>query len=284
MPSIATGANAANKDLHYIGVSGDGDSLSIGFGQFAHAIRRNVNMLYICENNGVYGLTKGQFSASADIGTQVQERRREPAGAGRSVPGGALARRHVHRAQLLRRPRAARAADQGGPDAQGLRDDRRDLAVRDVQRPRRLDQELRVHARALRRSRAHGLHPAAPGNHRLLCARARPCRCRCTTAASSLLRKLDKDYDPTHRGKAFEYLRTKLREGEHVTGLIFLSQAPIRTCTRWLQTSDAAVEPAALRKDAPGRRWAGEHPQALRLTGRGRTVPALPRVTARHAT
>ena len=70
MPSIATGANAANRELHFIGVSGDGDSLSIGFGQFAHAIRRNVNMLYIIENNGVYGLTKGQFSASADVGSR----------------------------------------------------------------------------------------------------------------------------------------------------------------------------------------------------------------------
>src|SRR5512138_69185 len=72
MPSIATGAISANKDLYYIGVSGDGDTLSIGFGQFAHAIRRNINMLYIIENNGVYGLTKGQFSASADIGTKAK--------------------------------------------------------------------------------------------------------------------------------------------------------------------------------------------------------------------
>ncbi|GMR13150.1 MAG: 2-oxoacid:ferredoxin oxidoreductase subunit beta [Gemmatimonadota bacterium] len=69
MPSIATGANAANRDLVYIGISGDGDSLSIGLGQLCHAIRRNVNMLYVLENNGVYGLTKGQFSASADVGT-----------------------------------------------------------------------------------------------------------------------------------------------------------------------------------------------------------------------
>ena len=73
MPSIATGANAANRDLHYIGVSGDGDSLSIGLGQMCHAIRRNVNMLYIIENNGVYGLTKGQFSASADVGTLAKK-------------------------------------------------------------------------------------------------------------------------------------------------------------------------------------------------------------------
>lgn len=70
MPSVATGANAVNGDLHYIGISGDGDSLSIGFGQFAHAMRRNLNMLYIIENNGVYGLTKGQFSAAADLGTK----------------------------------------------------------------------------------------------------------------------------------------------------------------------------------------------------------------------
>ena len=54
---------------------GDGDSLSIGLGQFCHAVRRNVNMLYVLENNGVYGLTKGQFSASADVGTQVEEGR-----------------------------------------------------------------------------------------------------------------------------------------------------------------------------------------------------------------
>jgi 2-oxoglutarate/2-oxoacid ferredoxin oxidoreductase subunit beta len=73
MPSIAMGANAANRRLYYLGVSGDGDTLSIGLGQFCHAIRRNLNMLYIIENNGVYGLTKGQFSASADMGTTAKK-------------------------------------------------------------------------------------------------------------------------------------------------------------------------------------------------------------------
>jgi 2-oxoglutarate ferredoxin oxidoreductase subunit beta len=73
MPSIATGANAANRTLQYIGVSGDGDTLSIGLGQFCHAIRRNLNMVYLIENNGVYGLTKGQFSASADLGTKAKK-------------------------------------------------------------------------------------------------------------------------------------------------------------------------------------------------------------------
>ena len=70
MPSVLTGANLANRDLIYLGVSGDGDSASIGIGQFAHAMRRGVNMVYIVENNGVYGLTKGQFSATSDKGAK----------------------------------------------------------------------------------------------------------------------------------------------------------------------------------------------------------------------
>jgi 2-oxoglutarate ferredoxin oxidoreductase subunit beta len=73
MPSVLTGANMANKDLIYLGVSGDGDSASIGLGQFAHCLRRGVNMVYIVENNGVYGLTKGQFSATADRGSKSKK-------------------------------------------------------------------------------------------------------------------------------------------------------------------------------------------------------------------
>jgi 2-oxoglutarate ferredoxin oxidoreductase subunit beta len=73
MPSVLTGANLANRDLIYLGVSGDGDSASIGLGQFAHVMRRGVNMTYILENNGVYGLTKGQFSATADKGSKAKK-------------------------------------------------------------------------------------------------------------------------------------------------------------------------------------------------------------------
>jgi 2-oxoglutarate ferredoxin oxidoreductase subunit beta len=69
MPSVLTGANLANRSLLYLGVSGDGDSASIGIGQFVHVMRRGVDMVYIVENNGVYGLTKGQFSATADAGS-----------------------------------------------------------------------------------------------------------------------------------------------------------------------------------------------------------------------
>jgi 2-oxoglutarate ferredoxin oxidoreductase subunit beta len=70
MPSVATGANLANGELIYLGVSGDGDTASIGLGQFCHAMRRRVNMTYIVENNGTYGLTKGQFSATNDRGSK----------------------------------------------------------------------------------------------------------------------------------------------------------------------------------------------------------------------
>src|SRR5918993_1878959 len=73
MPSVLTGANLANRDLVYLGVSGDGDSASIGFGQFAHIMRRGVDMTYIVENNGVYGLTKGQFSATTDKGSKAKK-------------------------------------------------------------------------------------------------------------------------------------------------------------------------------------------------------------------
>jgi 2-oxoglutarate ferredoxin oxidoreductase subunit beta len=73
MPSVLTGANLANRELIYMGISGDGDSASIGLGQFAHCLRRGVNMVYIVENNGVYGLTKGQFSATADKGSKSKK-------------------------------------------------------------------------------------------------------------------------------------------------------------------------------------------------------------------
>jgi 2-oxoglutarate/2-oxoacid ferredoxin oxidoreductase subunit beta len=70
MPSAATGAKLANRDLLVLGISGDGDTASIGLGQFCHMVRRNLDCTYLIENNGCYGLTKGQFSATADVGTK----------------------------------------------------------------------------------------------------------------------------------------------------------------------------------------------------------------------
>jgi len=75
MPSIATGVRVANRELLLIGISGDGDTASIGLGQFCHMVRRNVPVVYIVENNGVYGLTKGQFSATADVGSTTKSGR-----------------------------------------------------------------------------------------------------------------------------------------------------------------------------------------------------------------
>jgi len=78
MPSVATGAYLANRDLVYFGVSGDGDTASIGMGQFVHAIRRNLNMVYVVMNNGCYGLTKGQDSATADAGSKSKSGHTNP--------------------------------------------------------------------------------------------------------------------------------------------------------------------------------------------------------------
>lgn len=72
MPSVATGALLANRTMLGLGVSGDGDTASIGLGQFAHLMRRNLPMIYLIEDNGVYGLTKGQFSATADVGSKLK--------------------------------------------------------------------------------------------------------------------------------------------------------------------------------------------------------------------
>ena len=72
MPSVATGALLANKTMRSIGISGDGDTASIGLGQFMHLLRRNLPIIYVVEDNGVYGLTKGQFSATADIGSKLK--------------------------------------------------------------------------------------------------------------------------------------------------------------------------------------------------------------------
>ena len=72
MPSVATGAMLANKNLIALGVTGDGDTVSIGAGQFVHLMRRNLPIIYIIEDNGCYGLTKGQFSATADLGSTLK--------------------------------------------------------------------------------------------------------------------------------------------------------------------------------------------------------------------
>ena len=184
MPSVLTGANLANRDLIYLGVSGDGDTASIGLGQFAHAMRRGVNMVYIVENNGVYGLTKGQFSATADRGSKSKKGRRGDRRADRPRRACDPARRDLRRAQLLRRQGAARAADQGGLRASRRGLHRRHLALRHLQQPRGLDQELRLRSRAQHRGQLARFHHRPEPIEVDYAEGAGAGRRRCTTARS----------------------------------------------------------------------------------------------------
>ena len=211
MPSVLTGANLANRDLLYMGVSGDGDSASIGLGQFAHCMRRGVNMVYIVENNGVYGLTKGQFSATADKGSKSKRgvvNSDEPIDmVGLALQLGAtfVARSFSGDKQQLV-PLIKAAIEHKG---RGVH--RRRLAVRRLQQPRRLDQELRLRARAQRSGQPARLHHRPRRDHRRLRAghgdHRHAARRLGAAAAQTCL-----DYDPTDRVKAMNYIHQHQRK------------------------------------------------------------------------
>ena len=143
MPSVATGAMLANRKLIGIGVSGDGDTASIGIGQFVHLMRRNLPIIYIIEDNGVYGLTKGQFSATADLGSKLKIRRIERPAADRHLRAGDRTGRDVRwharspatSASCSAMLKAAIAHKRHGHA-------RRGFALRDLQRSRGIDQDL----------------------------------------------------------------------------------------------------------------------------------------------
>ena len=224
MPSVTTGANAANRDLMYIGVSGDGDSLSIGVGQFVHAIRRNVNMCYIIENNGVYGLTKGQFSASADIGSKPKKglpNQQEPIDAvstalslgatyiGRSFSG--------DREQLV--PLIKGAFLHGG------------FALVDIISPCVTFNDHEGSTKSYAHTREFYHHvvdmdyipPAEEIKAAYAEGAAMPIELH--DGSKIVLRKVDKKYDPTSRATAFKYLREHFNAGEITTGLLYIDEA-----------------------------------------------------------
>jgi 2-oxoglutarate/2-oxoacid ferredoxin oxidoreductase subunit beta len=221
MPSVATGAAAANRHLNFLGVSGDGDSLSIGLGQFCHAIRRNVRMLYIIENNGVYGLTKGQFSASADIGSKAKkgEINMQPpidpvltaltAGAtfaARSFSG--------DKAQLVPLIKAGLA--HGG------------FALIDVLSPCVTFNDHEDSTKSYAYSRQH-YHPAV---HPDFVPPAEEIRARYDQGdimnlelhdgSHIALRKIESEYDPTDRDVAYVKIRERIEAGEWLTGLLYV--------------------------------------------------------------
>jgi 2-oxoglutarate ferredoxin oxidoreductase subunit beta len=223
MPSVASGANAANPDLHYIGVSGDGDSLSIGMGQFLHAMRRNVNMLYILENNGVYGLTKGQFSASADVGSKAkkgevnQQPPIDPALTLLSAGATFIARSFSgDRQQLVPLIKA------------GLK--HRGFAFIDVISPCVTFNDHEGSTKSYAFTREH-YHPAVytdfvPPAREITASQTGPGVLPVTLHDGStvLFRRADGEYDPTDRAAAFAYLAERQGRGEVVTGLLYIDE------------------------------------------------------------
>jgi 2-oxoglutarate/2-oxoacid ferredoxin oxidoreductase subunit beta len=222
MPAVASGANAANRDLVYIGVSGDGDSLSIGLGQLCHAIRRNVDLLYVLENNGVYGLTKGQFSASADVGSKSKRGEAnvqppiDPVLLALSVGATFVARGFSgDKSQLVPILKA------------GLR--HKGFALIDVISPCVSFNDHEGSTKSYRHTREH-YHDVAPVDFV-------PLRKEITASSEesagtmavtmhdgSVLRfrKVAEDYDPTNRDAAYAYVRKLQERGEIVTGLLYV--------------------------------------------------------------
>jgi 2-oxoglutarate ferredoxin oxidoreductase subunit beta len=221
MPSIATGANAANRELVYIGISGDGDSLSIGLGQLCHAVRRNVRMVYVIENNGVYGLTKGQFSASADIGSK--SKRGEP---NRMAPidpvmlGLSLGATFVARSfsgdkeQLVPILKAAFA--------------HRGLALVDVVSPCVTFNDHSGSTKSYLHTRKHQLRATVtdfvPAEEEILAHISPNGKTLVTMHDGSVVQftAVPEDYDPTDRAKVGDYVQEHMSRGEVVTGLLYV--------------------------------------------------------------
>src|SRR5665213_3296264 len=224
MPSIATGANAANRSLNYIGISGDGDSLSIGIGQLVHAIRRNVNMLYLIENNGVYGLTKGQFSASADIGTKAKR-----GDVNVSPPIDPVLLALTLGATFVARSFSGDKAQLVPLIQAGLRHN--GFALIDVLSPCVTFNDHEGSTKSYTYTREH-YHAAVETDFvphaREIAVDYAPGESIPVTlhdGSQVILRKLDPTYDPTDRSAAYNYIETKLKQNEYVTGLIHIDES-----------------------------------------------------------
>ena len=224
MPSVTTGANVANRELTYIGVSGDGDSLSIGVGQFVHAIRRNLNMCYIIENNGVYGLTKGQFSASADIGTMPRK----------GLPNQQEPIDSVSTALSLGATYIARSfsgdKQQLVPLIKGaLRHD--GFALVDVISPCVTFNDHEGSTKSYAHTRQFYHHVVdmdfVPPAEEIKTAYDEGSAMSIELHGGSkiVLRKVDQKYDPTSRAAAFGYLREHFNAGEITTGLLYINES-----------------------------------------------------------
>jgi 2-oxoglutarate ferredoxin oxidoreductase subunit beta len=226
MPAIATGAAAANRDLTYIGVSGDGDSLSIGLGQMCHAIRRNVNMLYVIENNGVYGLTKGQFSASADVGSK--SKRGEP---NTQSPIDPVMLALSIGATFVARGFSGDKANLVPMLKAGIRHN--GFALIDVISPCVTFNDHEGSTKSYLHTRKHQLPvveadfvPPADEITAIL-PQGETTQVKLHDGSSLRLRRVAPDYDPTNREAVWGYLYERQRSGEVPVGLLFLDERSV---------------------------------------------------------
>ena len=224
MPALATGANAANGDIIYIGISGDGDSLSIGIGQMSHAIRRNVNLLYILENNGVYGLTKGQFSAAADKGSLSKKGEANPMEA---IDGALLAL--TLGATFVARSFSGDKAQLVPIFKAGLT--HKGFAFVDVISPCVTFNDHEGSTKSYAYTREHNVEivqadfvpPAAAITAEYDAGTVRNVMMH--DGSWVRLRKVAEDYDPTDRDRAYAYIRDAQSKGEVVTGLLYIDES-----------------------------------------------------------
>jgi len=223
MASVTTGANAANRDLTYIGVSGDGDSLSIGMGQFAHVIRRNLNMCYLIENNGVYGLTKGQYSASADIGSVAKK-----AAPNRQMPIDPVSTAIGLGATYIARSFSG-DKEQLVPLIKGalLHEG---FALLDVISPCVTFNDNVGSTKSYAHTREHFHHVIgadfiAPSEEIVASYNeGEAMTVKLHGGSQIVLRKLNQQYDPTSRAAAFSFLRDSINQGEIITGLLYIDE------------------------------------------------------------
>jgi 2-oxoglutarate ferredoxin oxidoreductase subunit beta len=262
MPAIAAGASAANKDLTYIGISGDGDSLSIGLGQLCHAIRRNVNMLYVIENNGVYGLTKGQFSASADLGSK--SKRGEP---NRQSPIDPVMVALSLGASFVARSFSGDKEQLVPLLKAGLR--HRGFALIDVVSPCVTFNDHEGSTKSYRTTRERNVEVVhtdlVPLSREITASYAAGSTTDVTMHDGTVMRltKVAPDYDPTNRQAAQAYLQQRQSGGEMPTGLLFVDQtAP--DMHELNGTTDVPLTRLPFEKLCPGRAVLDEIQDAFR--------------------
>jgi 2-oxoglutarate ferredoxin oxidoreductase subunit beta len=222
MPSVATGALFADTTLRGLGVSGDGDTASIGMGQFKHVMRRNVNMVYIVENNGVYGLTKGQFSATAEVGLTLKKQGTNP-----YMPVDICMEALASNATFVARSFAG--------DPKQLKEllkaaiNHRGIAVLDIISPCVTfnNQENAYHSYTWGKDHEAPLHDIAfiPAREQITVEDFEEGTVREVTMHDGsivLLKKLEHDYDPTDRWQAMRVLEEAQRNNWLLTGLIYI--------------------------------------------------------------